>query len=142
MKPTFLILTTFIVLSFGCVSTSRKLNQLSEESGKQDVLKVLGKSYELYYESEDSNAKITEVWDYRLFPYKGKYDHFKKSMDRNVGIIGSLGAAFFFPPSDTGKETYRFYFKGDRLLKWEEAAGEPTEILPRATPKTAQKEMP
>ncbi len=144
MHPTFRILSFVLCVSVlaGCVSTSRKIDSLPEDSTKQDVLKALGKSYELYYESEDPNSKITEVWDYRLFPYKGQYDRFLKSLDRTVGIIGSLGAAFFFPPSDTGKETYRLYFKGDRLLKWEEAVAEPTEILPRITPKAAQKEKP
>lgn len=133
MKSNFYLIITFFFLVSGCVATSQKLNLLPEESSKAEVLEVLGKSYEVYYQAEDPNAKVTEVWDYRFFPYQGKYDRFKKSLDRNVGVVGSLGVALFYPPTDIGKETYRFYFKGDKLLKWEELSDQPPEfVIPRS----------
>lgn len=120
-----------LLLFSGCVVTDQRLKMLSEEATKADVMKAVGKSYDLYYVAKNPDDRITEVWDYRLFPYKGRYDHFKKSLDRDVGVVGSLGAALFFPPPDLGKETYRLYFKGDRLLKWEMLEGEPSEPIAR-----------
>lgn len=138
MFSVLLRLTCFILLLSGCVATSRELDLLSEKSDKQEVRQILGKSYELYYQSEDPNANITEVWDYRLFPYKDRYDHFKKSLDRDVGVIGSLGIALLYPPPDIGKETYRLYFQGDQLLKWEVLTSTPSEELPKTGSKTAE----
>jgi len=131
-KPVFFILCC--VFLFGCVSTSQKLNLLPEKSNKQEVLEVLGDSYEVYYQAKNPDDRITEIWDYRFFPYKGKYDRFKKSLDMNIGIIGSFGVALLYPPTDIGKETYRLYFKGDQLLKWEVLAGEPSENIQRNVP--------